>query len=700
MQISTATAATKAKKTTAKSKSKAKATAKPAADSMETQKREGLAVDLKDSLVRYHQLGGLKNGSRTEGVQFNPLAPQTEKGLTKHLGEVAEYISKQDNIEFRPSPNFEPYRSDFRADLAKKSAAYVQSSAKQMLEQATAMINDPALKALVAQGLKTAPELFYTAPSSSSGKYHPADEINDGGLVLHTARVVTMAQHLADFYGVSKQERDILTAGLILHDTRKGGDESWKTLKDYAPDHGDVAARAIADLKGADSAKGKEVIRLAANHMAQWTQITDPEAKPSPDGRVKSKSEPRPPSDKLEQIVSYADYLASQDNVYVLPAGYKADYLKDIPLNDPNQGGGKVADHLKFFTAGNKVTPLADAAVTPKDKSDDIFAQIHQSIDGAKKSIQIEMFGLGQKEIAEKLVAKHKDGVKVQVVLDPINEEYEEEKKACVKILEKGGVEVLFYPTQEPTEKNKFAQINHVKMMIVDGDEAIIGGMNWGGHSPVNHDVDVKIQGPIVDKMEYLFNKDYALSGGKDALPVEKTAPHPEGKSLVSLATGSHEPGERQIKAALHRAIRDAKKSIKVELFFLTDWSLIGALKEAKERGLEVEVLLNPSQIGDTKFNEKACADLRKAGCEVKWFKPDAETGSKLHAKLGIFDDEEVILGSANWTGNGLTWNREANVDIVDKDVAGYYAKMFEADFKKGLKNPQYIEGDKTGAAG
>lgn len=128
--------------------------------------------------------------------------------------------------------------------------------------------------------------------------------------------------------------------------------------------------------------------------------------------------------------------------------------------------------------------------------------------------------------------------------------------------------------------------------------------------------------------------------------------------------------------------------------------SLIGALKEAKERGLEVEVLLNPSQIGDTKFNEKACADLRKAGCEVKWFKPDAETGSKLHAKLGIFDDEEVILGSANWTGNGLTWNREANVDIVDKDVAGYYAKMFEADFKKGLKNPQYIEGDKTGAAG
>lgn len=699
MQISTATSAAQARKTTAKSKTKSKAAAKPAADSKEAEKRDGLAADLKDSLVRYHQLEGTKNGSRTEGVQFNPAAPKTEAGLEKHLGEIAEYIAKQDNVEFRPSPNFEPYRGEFRGDLTKKSAAYVQSSAKQMLEQATAMIGDPALKALVQQGLKTAPELFFTAPSSSTGKYHPADEINDGGLVLHTARVVTMAQHLADFYGVSKQERDILTAGLILHDTRKGGDANWRTLQDYAPDHGDVAANAISHLKGANTEKGKEVVRLAANHMAQWTQIVDPNAKPGANGKAKSTSDPRPPADKLEQIVSYADYLASQDNVYVLPAGYQADYLKDIPLNNPN-AGGKVPDHLKFFTAGNKVTPLADSGVTPKDKSDDIFAQIHESIDNAKKSIQIEMFGLGQKDIAEKLVAKQKDGVKVQVVLDPINEDYEEEKKACVEILKKGGVEVLFYPVQEPTEKNRFAQINHVKMMIVDGDEAIIGGMNWGGHSPANHDVDVKIQGPIVDKMEYLFNKDYTLSGGKDAIPVEKTPAHPEGKSLVSLATSSHDPGERQIKAALHRAIRDAKKSIQVEVFFLTDWSLIGALKEAKGRGLDVQVLLNPSQIGDTKFNEKGCADLRAAGCEVKWFKPDAETGSKLHAKMGVFDGEEVILGSANWTGNGLTWNREANVDIVDKDVAGFYTKMFTADFKKGAKEPTYIEGDQTGAAG
>lgn len=331
MQIATTIRAAQARKIATRSQVKGKATPTPAPDATEIGKREGLAADLKNSLVRYHQLEGTKNGSRTKGVQFNPLAPKTEAALEKHLNEVAEYISKQADVEFRPSPSVEPARGEYRGDLAKKSAAYVQSSAKQMLDQAIAMIGDPALKALVEEGLDTAPKLFFTAPSSSSGKYHPADEINDGGLVLHTARVVTMAEHLADFYGVTPQERDILTAALILHDTRKGGDADWKTLKDYAPDHGDVAGSAIARLEGADTKEGKEVVRLASNHMAQWTQIIPPGTKPGANGKVKSTSDPRPPADKLEQIVSYADYLASQDNVYVLPAGYKADYLKDIP---------------------------------------------------------------------------------------------------------------------------------------------------------------------------------------------------------------------------------------------------------------------------------------------------------------------------------------------------------------------------------
>ena len=34
------------------------------------------------------------------------------------------------------------------------------------------------------------PGYFYIIPSSSSGKYHPADELSDGGLLLHTLKTV------------------------------------------------------------------------------------------------------------------------------------------------------------------------------------------------------------------------------------------------------------------------------------------------------------------------------------------------------------------------------------------------------------------------------------------------------------------------------------------------------------------------------
>jgi len=275
-------------------------------------RQKALADEMKTSLVRYHQLDGEKNGSHMDGVQFTPVADPTEPALRQHIEEVTTFLSQQPDVQYRPSPAKNPEREEFRTELAAKAAPYVKGSAKQMLAAATDMIGDPALKALVQLALKTCPEEFYTAPSSSSGRYHPADEINDGGLVLHTARVVATAQHLADFYQVSPKEKDILTAALIVHDSCKGG----KPWKKYAPDHGDVAAAHVKSLKGGNTKDGKVVQRLAANHMAQWTKTAN------------NKSTPRPPADKLEQIVSYADYLASQDNVYVVPPGFSAEYLK------------------------------------------------------------------------------------------------------------------------------------------------------------------------------------------------------------------------------------------------------------------------------------------------------------------------------------------------------------------------------------
>ena len=266
-------------------------------------KNKALAADMVAGLNTYHKVDGAKNGSPGDTVQLSP-STNNEKELKAEIKDLADFVATREGIEFRP-PAEGVQRKDHRKVVAKKAASWVKASVKPMLDAALSGIVDPSLKALARAGLESSADEFFTAPSSSSGRYHPADEINDGGLILHTCRDVVMADHLGEFYGVTTKEKDILKTALILHDSWKGGDP-WAG---YAQDHGDLAAQHIATLPGGNTKDGKTVQRLVANHMAQWNKKAD-----------KSK-DPRIPADKLEQIVSYADYLGSRDNVYITTPG-------------------------------------------------------------------------------------------------------------------------------------------------------------------------------------------------------------------------------------------------------------------------------------------------------------------------------------------------------------------------------------------
>ncbi len=403
------------------------------------------------------------------------------------------------------------------------------------------------------------------------------------------------------------------------------------------------------------------------------------------------------------------------ERIYSKPSGYKPSSGKaktdgGQPVKDSFETGkaegdwDKVPDFAqKYFAHGNKVTPLFDKSVTPADKSDDIFANIEQVIRGAKKSVQVEMFSLDKKDLVNLLIADAKRGVKVQVIMDPPNEAGEDRKKEAIDELRKNGVNVLLYPVKEAGSKEaKFGQIDHVKMLIVDGDKAVIGGMNWGEHSPSNHDVDVMVEGPAVDKMEWLFRKDWLQSGGSQSeLPwIEKTPAHPEGNSSVNLVVSSLDLNERTIEKTVHRSIDNAKKSIHCELFVLTRRETVDKLIAAHDRGVDVRVVLNPLKIKGFSVNEKAAGRLKEAGVPVKWYVPNERTKSKLHAKMATFDDDQTILGSANWSYAGFNVNREADVEIMDKKVNSEFDKVFETDWKNASDTPQYLEEADENAGG
>lgn len=302
-----------------------------------------LRQEFQRELHGYYQMHGEKNGSPIEGTIYPPdVTPNDEVALQSRVDDLSSFLATKGGITFRPTPDFGHGRIEDRAKVAADASGWVEASGKVALQTATELIVDPAIRAMVHEGLKNVDKEFYTAPSSKSGMFHPADEINTGGLALHTARVVQMGEHLGEFFGLDAGEKDVLRAGLVLHDAVKGGDP-WKG---YSNEHGELAGKFIMGLNGPEEAK-KGAAQIANNHMALWRQKDD------------GTPNPAVPDNKMDMIASLADYLAARDNIYVDVPGVDKTVKPTITPEErmvPQTYTGTTKNRSKAFPRGMEIT--------------------------------------------------------------------------------------------------------------------------------------------------------------------------------------------------------------------------------------------------------------------------------------------------------------------------------------------------------
>lgn len=281
----------------------------PAGVEVPGQNQSGLVREFSESLFTYHRIDGLKDGSGLTGVQYPPVqgvAAGEVEGLKAFIKNLSVALSGKPEIGYIPPPDIKQ-REAHRGRLAREAAAEIRGQVRAQFDAMVESLQNPKVKLFVQKALKEAQPEFWRAPSSSSGKYHPADEINYGGLLVHTIRNVVMGRLLAQHLGLAPQRHDVIAAALILHDVQKGG-IPWKhdsrpgvaPDSGYVFDHGPVAARWLEKFKGDCGEECDAVIAGVRDHMAQW-----------------NKPGPTPPDDLEKLIVSYADYLASRDNAYV-----------------------------------------------------------------------------------------------------------------------------------------------------------------------------------------------------------------------------------------------------------------------------------------------------------------------------------------------------------------------------------------------
>ena len=126
------------------------------------------------------------------------------------------------------------------------------------------LISNKSVKDFVKSCIDKAPDyVFEDCPSSSSGKFHPVDELAGDGTLVHTKRVFALAYEYSRALDCETQ-RDEICAAALLHDMVKQGREATgHTLKN----HPELGAQLVAEVYNTEF---KEKLNKDSANIIYW----------------------------------------------------------------------------------------------------------------------------------------------------------------------------------------------------------------------------------------------------------------------------------------------------------------------------------------------------------------------------------------------------------------------------------------------
>jgi len=98
---------------------------------------------------------------------------------------------------------------------------------------------------------------------------------------------------------------------------------------------------------------------------------------------------------------------------------------------------------------------------------------------------------------------------------------------------------------------------------------------------------------------------------------------------------------------------------------------LVNALIDRQRAGVDVRIIM--SQWETAAYLEQ----LQAAGIDLT----TVRIQHGVHNKGIVIDSEVVLISSQNWSGDGVSRNRDAGLLVYDEDVAQYYERIFIHDW-------------------
>lgn len=247
---------------------------------------------------------------------------------------------------------------------------------------------------------------------------------------------------------------------------------------------------------------------------------------------------------------------------------------------------------------------------------------------------------------------------------------------------------------------NPWFSSDHSKVFLVDGNYAWLGGMNFGREYQYEwHDLMVEVRGPVVDSLEAEFERIWAHAGAGGDLAylarlLSPTRRHnqqlPVSTPWIKVRRLPTKTGWKPFNTAVRAALDRAQNRIFVENPYLFDKRVILALVGARNRGVDVRVVL--PRVNDFKAggrgNLVVANYLLEHGIRV-YFYP-----GMTHVKA-LLADGWACVGSGNLNHLSLRVNQEQNIATSDPAFAARLEHdLFESDFRRSYELTQPVRVD------
>ncbi|MHB8034675.1 hypothetical protein CF069_12200 [Clostridium botulinum] len=176
-------------------------------------------------------------------------------------------------------------------------------------------INYKPLKIFAEWCLNQLPDYFYEVAASSTGKYHPAYALGEGGLVRHTIAAVRIAEELFRCETIQEfefREKNIIRVALLLHDGVKHGTDGseytvaihpLEVVKYLEDRYFEVPEETLPDevIEVMECDLWEDIASCIKSHMGQWNT----------DYKTGEEILPRP-QNEMQKFTHLCDYLASR----------------------------------------------------------------------------------------------------------------------------------------------------------------------------------------------------------------------------------------------------------------------------------------------------------------------------------------------------------------------------------------------------